>query len=294
MSLVETDWLFNNLNKVKIIDCSWHMPQTKRNGFEEYKKNHIPGAIFFDLDENSKKNTNLPHMLVEKTDWEKMENLPIKAIVEAAILAADGPLSLQQLREIFDEQSVSNLEIKQALSEIEKSCEGRGFELKKVASGYRFQVKVDYSDWVSKLWKEKTPRYSRALLETLALIAYRQPITRGDIEDVRGVSVSSNIMRTLIERDWIKIIGHREAPGRPALYATTKAFLDYFNLERLDQLPTLQEAKGLAQKNDFSKSKSPDSAFSDLPSDLFVEEESDLLDANEVNSNGLSGQNFQR
>ena len=223
-----------------------------------------------------------------------MENLPIKEIVEAAILAADGPLSIQQLREIFDEQSVSTLEIKEVLSEIEKSCEGRGFELKKVASGYRFQVRVDYSDWVSKLWKEKTPRYSRALLETLALIAYRQPITRGDIEDVRGVSVSSNIIRTLIERDWIKIIGHREAPGRPALYATTKAFLDYFNLERLDQLPTLQEAKGLAQKNDFSESKSPDSAFSDLPSDLFVEEESDSLDANEKNSNCLSGQNLQR
>ena len=223
-----------------------------------------------------------------------MENLPIKEIVEAAILAAEGPLSLKQLREIFDEQSVSNLEIKKALLEIEKSCEGRGFELKKVASGYRFQVRVDYSDWVSKLWKEKTPRYSRALLETLALIAYRQPITRGDIEDVRGVSVSSNIIRTLIERDWIKIIGHREAPGRPALYATTKAFLDYFNLERLDQLPTLQETKGLAQKNDFSESEGSDSAFSDLSSDLFAEEESDSLDANEINSNCLSGQNFQR
>ena len=202
-----------------------------------------------------------------------MENLPIKEIVEAAILAADGPLSVQQLREIFDEQSVSNLEIKQVLSEIEKSCEGRGFELKKVASGYRFQVRVDYSDWVSKLWKEKAPRYSRALLETLALIAYRQPITRGDIEDVRGVSVSSNIIRTLIERDWIKITGHREAPGRPALYATTKAFLDYFNLERLDQLPTLQETKGLAQKNDFSESKGSNSALSDSSGDLFVEGE---------------------
>ena len=223
-----------------------------------------------------------------------MENLPIKEIVEAAILAADGPLSVQQLREIFDEQSVSNLEIKQVLSEIEKSCEGRGFELKKVASGYRFQVRVDYSDWVSKLWKEKTPRYSRALLETLALIAYRQPITRGDIEEVRGVSVSSNIIRTLIERDWIKIIGHREAPGRPALYATTKAFLDYFNLERLDQLPTLQEVKGLAQKNDFLESKDSDGAVSDLPSDMFVDEELDSLDVNEINNNGLPGRNFQR
>ena len=183
-----------------------------------------------------------------------MEKLPIKEIIEAAILAADGPLSIQQLGEIFEEKSVSNIEIKQALAEIEKSCESRGFQLRKVASGYRFQIRVEYSDWVSRLWKEKTPRYSRALLETLALIAYRQPITRGDIEEVRGVSVSSNIMRTLIERDWIKIVGHREVPGRPALYSTTKAFLDYFNLERLDQLPTLQEIKEMAVKNDFPES----------------------------------------
>ena len=199
-----------------------------------------------------------------------MEKLPLKEIIEAAILAADGPVSVQQLREIFEGESVSQMEIKQVLAEIEKSCEGRGFELKKVASGYRFQVKVDYSDWVSRLWKEKTPRYSRALLETLALIAYRQPITRGDIEDVRGVSVSSNIIRTLIERDWIKIIGHREVPGRPALYATTKAFLDYFNLERLDQLPTLKEIKGLAQKNEFSESEGSDSAVLDLSRDSLV------------------------
>tara|TARA_B100000674_G_scaffold294030_1_gene243851 strand:+ start:64 stop:663 length:600 start_codon:yes stop_codon:yes gene_type:complete len=199
-----------------------------------------------------------------------MEKLPLKEIIEAAILAADGPVSVQQLREIFEGESVSQMELKQVLAEIEKSCEGRGFELKKVASGYRFQVKVDYSDWVSRLWKEKTPRYSRALLETLALIAYRQPITRGDIEDVRGVSVSSNIIRTLIERDWIKIIGHREVPGRPALYATTKAFLDYFNLERLDQLPTLKETKGLAQKNEFSESEGSDSAVLDLSRDSLV------------------------
>ena len=199
-----------------------------------------------------------------------MENLPIKEIIEAAILAADGPVSVQQLREIFEGESVSQMEIKQVLAEIEKSCEGRGFELKKVASGYRFQVRVDYSGWGSRLWKEKTPRYSRALLETLALIAYRQPITRGDIEDVRGVSVSSNIIRTLIERDWIKIIGHREVPGRPALYATTKAFLDYFNLERLDQLPTLKEIKGLAQKNEFSESEGSDSAVLDLSRDSLV------------------------
>ena len=216
-----------------------------------------------------------------------MEKLPIKEIIESAILAADGPLSIQQLGDIFEERSVSNLEIKQALAEIQKSCEGRGFELKKVASGYRFQIRVEYSDWVSRLWKEKTPRYSRALLETLALIAYRQPITRGDIEDVRGVSVSSNIMRTLIERDWIKIVGHREVPGRPALYSTTKAFLDYFNLERLDQLPTLQEIKELGVKNDFPESS--ENVVSDLSREFLVKKESDLFEAEEKDGNDLAG-----
>ena len=215
-----------------------------------------------------------------------MEKLPIKEIIEAAILAADGPLSIQQLGDIFEERSVSNLEIKQALTEIQKSCEGRGFELKKVASGYRFQIRVEYSDWVSRLWKEKTPRYSRALLETLALIAYRQPITRGDIEDVRGVSVSSNIIRTLIERDWIKIVGHREVPGRPALYSTTKAFLDYFNLERLDQLPTLQEIKELGVKNDFPRSS--ENVVSDLSSEFLVKKESDVFEAEENDGNDLA------
>ena len=216
-----------------------------------------------------------------------MEKLPIKEIIEAAILAADGPLSIQQLGDIFEGRSVSNLEIKQALAEIQKSCAGRGFELKKVASGYRFQIRVEYSDWVSRLWKEKTPRYSRALLETLALIAYRQPITRGDIEDVRGVSVSSNIMRTLIERDWIKIVGHREVPGRPALYSTTKAFLDYFNLERLDQLPTLQEIKELGVKNDFPESS--ENVVSDLSREFLVKKESDLFEAEEKDGNDLAG-----
>ena len=216
-----------------------------------------------------------------------MEKLPIKEIIEAAILAADGPLSIQQLSEIFEEKSVSNPEIKQAVAEIQKSCEGRGFELKRVASGYRFQIRAVYSDWVSRLWKEKTPRYSRALLETLALIAYRQPITRGDIEDVRGVSVSSNIIRTLIERDWIKITGHREIPGRPALYATTKAFLDYFNLERLDQLPALQEIKELAVKNGLPEK--PDNEVSDLSSELLAKKESDLFEANEKDGDDHRG-----
>jgi segregation and condensation protein B len=117
--------------------------------------------------------------------------------------------------------------------------------LKQVASGYRFQVRADYGEWVGRLWKEKPPRYSRALLETLALVAYKQPITRGDIEEIRGVAVSTNIMRTLIEREWVRVVGHRDVPGHPALYATTKNFLDYFNLRSLDELPTLAEIRDL-------------------------------------------------
>ena len=174
-----------------------------------------------------------------------MEELPVSQIIEATILAADGPVSIEQLIDVFEGESVDRGEIKRVIKDITESCSGRGYELTKVASGYRFQIRSDYSKWVSRLWKERTPRYSRALLETLALIAYKQPITRGDIEEVRGVGVSSNIMRTLVERDWIKIVGHRDVPGRPALYSTTKAFLDYFNLERLDQLPSLQEIREL-------------------------------------------------
>jgi len=135
--------------------------------------------------------------------------------------------------------------VRDVLKEIETDCEGRGYELKQVASGYRFQVRADYGEWVSRLWKEKPPRYSRALLETLALVAYKQPITRGDIEEIRGVAVSTNIMRTLIEREWVRVVGHRDVPGHPALYATTRNFLDYFNLRSLDELPTLAEIRDL-------------------------------------------------
>ncbi|CAN0603579.1 unnamed protein product [Ectocarpus sp. 12 AP-2014] len=130
---------------------------------------------------------------------------------------------------------------------LESACEGRGFELKKVASGYRLQVREEYAPWVSRMFEEKPQRYSRALLETLALIAYRQPITRGEIEDIRGVTVSSNIIRTLLEREWVKVVGHRDVPGRPAMYATTRQFLDYFNLSGLDQLPPLSEVRDLEE-----------------------------------------------
>ena len=151
---------------------------------------------------------------------------------------------------LFEGDEAERIDVRGALQEIEQECEGRGFELKQVASGYRFQVRSDYGEWVSRLWKEKPPRYSRALLETLALIAYKQPITRGDVEEIRGVAVSTNIIRTLREREWIRVVGHRDVPGHPALYATTKNFLDYFNLRNLDELPSLVEIKDLTQANE--------------------------------------------
>lgn len=174
----------------------------------------------------------------------------IKQILEGAILAADGPLSIDLMTQLFEGEQPSRADVREALKEIEASCEGRGFELKEVATGYRFQVRSEYAEWVSRLWDERPQRYSRALLETLALIAYRQPLTRGDIEEVRGVAVSTNIIRTLLEREWIRVVSHRDVPGRPALYATTKYFLDYFNLTGLDELPTLSEIKDLGKVNE--------------------------------------------
>lgn len=174
----------------------------------------------------------------------------IKQILEGAILAADGPLSIDLMIQLFEGEQPSRAEVRQALKEIEDSCEDRGFELKEVASGYRFQVRKEYAEWVSRLWEERPQRYSRALLETLALIAYKQPLTRGDIEEVRGVAVSTNIIRTLLEREWIRVVSHRDVPGRPALYGTTKYFLDYFNVTSLDELPTLSEIKDLGKVNE--------------------------------------------
>lgn len=172
----------------------------------------------------------------------------IQAIVEAALLASGKPLSLEQLRELFTEDERPAKQVMEhVMVMLEQACEGRGFELKQVASGYRLQVREEYATWVARLFEEKPQRYSRALLETLALIAYRQPITRGEIEDIRGVTVSSNIVRTLLEREWVRVVGHRDVPGRPAMYATTKQFLDYFNLNGLDQLPPLSEVRDLEE-----------------------------------------------
>ena len=167
-------------------------------------------------------------------------------IIEGALLAAGEPLSKKQLAQLFDElDRPSTSDITAALAEVAERCDGRGFELAEVASGFRFQVRQNLSPWVSKLWVERPVRYSRALLETLSLIAYRQPITRGEIEDIRGVAVSSNIMKSLLDREWVKVMGHRDVPGKPAMYATTREFLDYFNLKSLDQLPPLANVKDL-------------------------------------------------
>jgi segregation and condensation protein B len=161
-------------------------------------------------------------------------------LLEAFLLASGKPQSLERLHELFEEAERPEPAVfKKALEVLGKSCDKRAFELVEVASGYRLQIREKYAPWVGRLWEERPQRYSRALLETMALIAYRQPITRGEIEDVRGVAVNSNIVKTLVEREWIRVVGYRDVPGRPAMFATTKAFLDHFNLKSLDELPPL-------------------------------------------------------
>ncbi|MDP4661808.1 MAG: SMC-Scp complex subunit ScpB [OM182 bacterium] len=170
----------------------------------------------------------------------------VKMIIEGLLLAAGRPLPLESIAAVFNEEErPENEELLGVLARIDEECGDRGFELTKVASGYRFQVKQELAEWVGKLWEERPPRYTRALLETLALVAYRQPITRGDIEEIRGVAVSSNIIRTLLDREWIRVVGQRDVPGRPSMFATTKQFLDYFNLESLQQLPALSEIRDI-------------------------------------------------
>ena len=181
----------------------------------------------------------------------KLAPTQITQVMEAALLAAEGPLTVDNLFRLFAvgelDKEEGRKQIRLALESLKGECVHRGVMLQKVASGYRYQTRQELSVWVSRLWEEKPPRYTRALLETLALIAYKQPVTRGDIEQVRGVSVSQNIMRTLLERDWIRVVGQREAPGRPSMYGTTKAFLDYFDLAKLDDLPPLAEIKAMIE-----------------------------------------------
>lgn len=179
-----------------------------------------------------------------------MEVQQLKRILEGALLAAGKPLPIDRLEGLFMEQErPERASFEAALAELAQDCADRGYELKKVASGYRFQVRQELGEWVGRLWEEKPQRYSRALMETLAIIAYRQPITRGDIEKIRGVAVSTQIVQTLLEHEWVRVVGHRDVPGRPAMYATTKQFLDYFNLESLEQLPPLSEIRDLDEIN---------------------------------------------
>ncbi|MHB1239721.1 MAG: SMC-Scp complex subunit ScpB [Gammaproteobacteria bacterium] len=179
-----------------------------------------------------------------------MEAQSLKGIVEAVVLAAEEPVSVDRLLKLFAEhERPGRDEVCAALEALGAECAGRGVELVEVASGFRYQVRRELAEWASRLREERPPRYSRAFLETLALIAYRQPVTRGEIEDIRGVSVSSSIIKTFEEREWVRIVGHREVPGRPAMYGTTRRFLDDFNLKSLDELPTLAELRDLSQLN---------------------------------------------
>jgi segregation and condensation protein B len=181
---------------------------------------------------------------------EELDIQQIKKIIEATIMAANGePVSLKDLAKVFEGAvgAIHELPLQAAINELQQDFNERGIELQEVASGFRFQVRTEFMPWVSKLWTEGPPRYSRALLETLALIAYRQPITRAEIEDVRGVTVSSNIIRTLLEHEWVRVAGYKQVPGKPALYVTTDKLLDHFNLKSIQELPPLAEISDLEQ-----------------------------------------------
>lgn len=212
----------------------------------------------------------------------------LKQIVEAALLAAGRPLSLDQILALFEEREQPEKKaLREVLNSLMEDYQGRGIEVVEVGSGFRIQVRAGFSPWVSRLWAERPPKYSRALLETLALIAYRQPITRGEIEDIRGVSVSSNIIKTLTEREWVRVVGHRDVPGKPALYATTREFLDYFNLKSLNELPTLAEIRDLDSINRELELSDPDKHEQQTPGetgggdaetdDELIAEDSELL-----------------
>jgi segregation and condensation protein B len=189
----------------------------------------------------------------------------LRNITEAALFAASEPLNAERLQGLFEEeQQPSRDALHQVLLQLQQDYAGRGIELKEVASGFRFQARQEVSSWVSRLWEEKPQRYTRATLETLALIAYRQPITRAEIEDIRGVTVSSNIIQTLQERDWIRIVGHRDVPGRPAMFATTRHFLNYFNLKSLDELPPLAELMDLDKINEELDLRDPSAGDMDV------------------------------
>lgn len=192
-----------------------------------------------------------PEPVKADVDNDALDTVLVKRVLEAAILVADSPLNRDALLLLFDEgERPSRKQLAEIIESMQADCEKRGIELREVASGLRYQAKKEVGPWVSRLWQEKPPRYSRAIMETLALIAYRQPITRGEIEEIRGVSVNTQIVRTLLERGWVRVVGHRDVPGRPAMYATTRQFLDYFDLKSLEDLPPLSEIKDLDKLNE--------------------------------------------
>ena len=197
-----------------------------------------------------------------------MELHQLKRIIEAALLAASHPLTLPQISGLFDELAMPPQDdLARAITELQADASERGVELVEVASGFRYQVRQDVHPFISRLWTERQSRYSRALLETLALIAYRQPITRAEIEQIRGVAVSTNIIRTLEDREWVRVIGYRDLPGKPALFGTTKQFLDYFNLKSLDQLPALSEIRDLDDEPQLALDGNADAATDAAPED---------------------------
>lgn len=194
-----------------------------------------------------------------------MAETELKHVIEAALLAAGEPLSVDRIRSLYPEGSEPDKQaVRAALETLSHDYRDRGVEVKEVASGFRIQVRDGLAPWVSRLWEERPPKYSRAVLETLAIIAYRQPITRSEIEEVRGVTVSTAIMRTLQERGWVRVIGHRDVPGRPAILATTRQFLDYFNLKSLDQLPSLMAVRDLDEHPELDL-RFPDEGASAVP-----------------------------
>lgn len=224
-----------------------------------------------------------------------MQDQPLKIILEGALLAANRPLTLDDLLGLFEEEERPERDaVRAALDALQNEYADRSFALKEVASGFRIQVKRELSPWVSRLWMERPSRYSRALLETLALVAYRQPITRGEIEDIRGVSVSSSIMKTLQEREWIRVVGHRDVPGKPAMYGTSRQFLDYFDLKSLDELPTLAELRDIDSINaelDLREPGEGGAAAAEAHADL--EEEQDESPVNETGESMLAGSHDQ-
>jgi len=221
-----------------------------------------------------------------------MNKEQLKNIIEAALMVSDGPVSLTRLLALFEKEPdrPERADVRAAIDQITEDYTGRGIELKEVASGFRIQVNGDYTEWINHLFEDRPPRYSRALLETLAIIAYRQPVTRAEIEEIRGVSVSSNIIRTLQERSWIRVVGQRDIPGKPELLATSKEFLDYFNLKKLSELPPLTEIKDFDQINPDLFEELENKIQAETQTDS-VEKEIDLVEQAAVTGTGSTSKN---